>query len=217
MRSDPGSIEAEALSTTTLAVSKKASLASAAVRGAITTASAAVEGVITAGSADITGSLSAGGDIKANGTVVSKTISSSSIQTETVLASTGHLQHLHVNGTADFASSVFMERSLTVQGTVVGSGPYIDSSDSRFKKNVEPLESALDKVARLEGVTYHLKVDEFPERNFGHSRQVGWIADDVEQIIPELVTIDQEGYRSVAYGRSAPLIAQAVRVRTDGE
>ena len=168
-------------------------------------------GTINSSSAEIQGDLGVGGRIEVDSVVVSKSIDSSTVHTEALEASAGHLQHLYVNGTAEFEQQVFMEKSLTVQGAVVGSGPYIDSSDKRFKKNVQPLESALEKVERLEGVTYHLKVEEYPERNFDNSRQVGWIADELEKVVPELVTVDQQGYRSVAYSRSAPLIAQAVR------
>ena len=39
------------------------------------------------------------------------------------------------------------------------------SSDERFKKNISPIASALDKVMAIEGVTYDFRVDEFSDRN----------------------------------------------------
>ena len=98
-----------------------------------------------------------------------------------------------------------------MQGTVVGSGPYIDSSDSRFKREVEPVHGALDKVQALRAVTYALKAEDYPERNFDSNRHIGWIADEVEDVVPELVTKDALGFRAVAYGRSTALIAAAIK------
>ena len=45
----------------------------------------------------------------------------------------------------------YVEGSLHVAGNVMGSGPYLDSSDSRFKVDVRPLDEAADKATA--GVT----------------------------------------------------------------
>ena len=141
---------------------------------------------------------------------------------------------LEVNEHADFKSDVYVGASLTVHGTVVGSGPYVDSSDARFKTNIVALspstadesdksehinetnqvlleEGALEKVLRLQGVAYDLKTDEYPERRFSTKRQVGFIADEVEQVIPELVDVDRDGYRTVAYSRSVAYLVEAIK------
>jgi hypothetical protein len=44
-------------------------------------------------------------------------------------------------------------------------------------------------------VSYEHRVDEYPERKLPSSSQVGWIADEVQELFPELVTIDEEGYQ----------------------
>jgi hypothetical protein len=143
--------------------------------------------------------------------VVAKNVTSEGVNTEALVATQAHVQTLTVNATADFAREVYMEEGLTVQGSVMGSGPYIDSSDGRFKRDVVPVHGALDMVSQMQAVTYNLRSDEFPDRNFDRARQLGWIADDLESVVPELVTMGEDGYRSVAYGRSAALIAAAVR------
>jgi len=117
---------------------------------------------------------------------------------------------LVVSADSELHGDVFMSSSLTVQGTVVGSGPYVDSSDARFKKNIKPLEQALDKVCALRGVSYDLRLDEFPHKNFGNDTQIGWIAQEVEKIAPELVVEDAEGYKAVAYARSTALLGSAI-------
>ena len=42
-------------------------------------------------------------------------------------------------------------------------------------------------------------------------RQVGWIADQVMKVMPELVVPDDQGFKSVAYARAVSLVAAAVK------
>lgn len=88
---------------------------------------------------------------------------------------------------------------------------WLTSSDRRFKKDFQPLESVLDKVGLLEGVYYHFKKEEFPERDFSDARQIGVIAQNVEQIFPELVQTDEEGYKSVDYAKFGPILVEAIK------
>jgi len=75
-------------------------------------------------------------------------------------------------------------------------------SDQRLKKDLSPLRDSLDKVLELRGVTYRWKD---PAR--GEGTQLGMIAQEVERVFPEAVRVDEDGYRSVAYGKlTAPLV-----------
>jgi hypothetical protein len=62
---------------------------------------------------------------------------------------------LGVSGTAEFGADVFVDGSINVRGNVIGSGPYIDSSDKRFKANVTRVNNALDKVLAMTGVSFN--------------------------------------------------------------
>ncbi len=217
------SVTAETASATHLGV-KEAKVGDLEVEGAILTKSLVTEearvqdltigNVLNVGALEVS-TLSVAGmasvsAIEAESMDAGKLIANS-ISTGALTVDEGSIKYLNVNGTADFSREVFIQRGLTVQGTVVGSGPYIDSSDRRFKREVEPVKGALDKVEALQAVTYLLKTKDFPERNFDSNRHLGWIADDVESVVPELVTKDSDGFRSVAYGRSTALIAAAVK------
>lgn len=74
-----------------------------------------------------------------------------------------------------------------------GNGGYTGSwaavSDRKFKENIQPMQtSTLAKVMQLKPVTYTMKKDpEFSSMNFPEGTQVGFIAQDVEQVFPELV------------------------------
>ena len=110
-----------------------------------------------------------------------------------------------------FQKEVFIDSTLTVRGSVIGSGPYMDSSDSRFKRDIIPITSVLEDITSLQAVSYSYKNDEFPDRNFPDTRQVGYIADDIEKIFPSVVENDKDGYRHVAYSHLSVLIAEAVK------
>ena len=84
-------------------------------------------------------------------------------------------------------------------------------SDGRFKKNIEPLQESLDKVLQLQGVSYQMKADEFPKEHFDSATQVGLIAQDVEKIVPEVVTEGPNGYKAIDYAKLVPLLIESIK------
>lgn len=60
---------------------------------------------------------------------------------------------LKVKQRGDFASDVVVGGSAYISGTVMGSGPYVDSSDIRLKTNITNITSTLDKVTSLQAVS----------------------------------------------------------------
>ena len=85
------------------------------------------------------------------------------------------------------------------------------SSDARFKKEIQPLQSSLEKLMRVEGVTYLFDQENFPEKGFSSDLQIGFIAQDLAEIFPELVTTLDDGYLSVYYSKMAPILVEAVK------
>ena len=86
-------------------------------------------------------------------------------------------------------------------------------SDGRFKKNIEPLEHSLEKVLQLQGVSYEMKTDEFPEAHFDADTQVGLIAQDVEKIIPEVISEGPNGYKAIDYAKLVPLLIESIKAQ----
>jgi len=66
------------------------------------------------------------------------------------------------------------------------------SSDIRLKENIKPLNNSLNKLLGLKPVTYTPKGQ--------NTTAYGLIAQDVEQVIPEFVQVDENGYKTVDYG-----------------
>ena len=69
----------------------------------------------------------------------------------------------------------------------------------------------LDQLTALQPVHYFWRATEFPEQHFGDSRAYGLIAQDVEQVLPELVVTNDDGFKAVDYSKLPLLTIQAVK------
>ena len=101
---------------------------------------------------------------------------------------------------------------LQVAGDIIANS-IAGSSDSRFKTNILPIENPLQKVLKLQGVTFDWKTKEFPNRMFSENRALGFIAQEVEQVIPEVVQTENstEGFKSVQYDKVVALLVEAIK------
>jgi hypothetical protein len=99
--------------------------------------------------------------------------------------------------------------ALDVNGTIRGNN--VAPSDRRFKTSIAPLSSSLEKVSSLQGVSYQWDCAKWPKKNFSEGKQIGLIAQDVEKVVPEVVTTDKEGYKSLAYDRLVAVLIEAVK------
>lgn len=102
---------------------------------------------------------------------------------------------------------------LDVSGDVRATGSYI-GSDRRYKKNIKVIDSALDKINAIDGVTYGFKQKTINEIDFTKSKQgnhLGFIAQDLEEVFPELVRKDDAGYYSVNYDGLIPVLVEAIK------
>ncbi len=84
------------------------------------------------------------------------------------------------------------------------------ASDERFKQNIAPINNPLEKLLQLKGVEYEMKTGEFAKNNFQQGRQIGLLAQNVEQVIPEAVS-ERDGYKGVDYAKLVPLLIEAVK------
>src|SRR5262249_41125077 len=101
----------------------------------------------------------------------------------------------------------------TVVGNVCATGTIGTCSDARFKKNVAPIDGALGQVERLRGVNFDWDREHFADRGFADARQIGFIAQEVQQVLPEVVSKGADGYLSVDYGRVTPLLVEAIKAQ----
>ncbi|MBA4372063.1 MAG: hypothetical protein C0402_04305 [Thermodesulfovibrio sp.] len=105
----------------------------------------------------------------------------------------------------------FSTRELTVNGALIVATPVIAISDERYKKNIQPLDAALEKIMRLNGVSYDWRTDEFAGRGFTRDKQIGFIGQNVEKVLPEIVQTDSRGYKAVSYEKVIPVLVEAMK------
>jgi len=84
------------------------------------------------------------------------------------------------------------------------------SSDERLKENLEPIGSAVDKVEQLTGYTYNWIPME-GVHVYGDMKDVGVVAQEVEKVLPELVSDRENGYKAVKYDKLTAVLIQAVK------
>jgi hypothetical protein len=100
---------------------------------------------------------------------------------------------------------------LEVNGDIKCIGAVDTSSDARYKMNIQPLTGALGQTLRLRGVSYDWNRATFPDKGFNDRRQIGFIAQEVREILPDVVSEDQDGYLSIGYTAIIPVLTEAVQ------
>ena len=136
-----------------------------------------------AGDSTFTGSVDANGGVTANTLIVEDLTNNRVV----IAGSGGEIE--------DSANLTFDGTDLTCAGSV------ISNSDAKLKTNITTITDALDKVSRLRGVEFDYI------KNGRHS--IGVIAQEVEQVLPDLVIGDDP--KSVAYGNLTAVLIEAVK------
>lgn len=101
--------------------------------------------------------------------------------------------------------------SVACIGNISYGGSLTNVSDARFKQNIKAISSPLSKVLKLNGVNYYYRRKDFPDRKFSDQLQIGFIAQEVRSIVPEIVSEDEKGYLSVDYSKVTPLLVEAMK------
>lgn len=123
-------------------------------------------------SADFYGSTSASGTVTIRGTTSGTKATASVLMTDNVTSSTTGTGTLVVTG------GVGVSGQLTCTTLV-------ETSSLAFKENINPIDNALDLIQQLAGVTY--------DRKDNKEHEAGLIAEHVYEIMPELVSLDENG------------------------
>jgi hypothetical protein len=90
-------------------------------------------------------------------------------------------------------------------GSVARANAWTTFSDRRWKTKIILITDALDKLHSINGYTYKWK------EGADTSTQVGVIAQEIEAVLPEAVKTDENGYKSVDYGKLSALLIEAVK------
>jgi len=117
---------------------------------------------------------------------------------------------LLVSGGVGVGGSVYVGVTLSAQN-VLGANAYQTTSDRRYKTDIAQLQFALNKVKQLRGVKYSWRRDEFPHKGFSPGLQSGFIAQEVEEVIPDAVDTAPDGYKTLRSSYITPYLVEAVK------
>jgi hypothetical protein len=116
-------------------------------------------------------------------------------------------------GTTSNAFIVYKNGDTKINGNLTVSGTVTQASDSRLKKDIADLPPMYANLLQLRPVTYFWKATYQAGRTFNTDKQFGLIAQEVEQLFPDFVQTDKDGYKSVNYMALIPVMIQAIKAQ----
>jgi len=81
------------------------------------------------------------------------------------------------------------------------------SSDKRLKDNIEPIEDPLEKMDKIGGYTFIWN----DKQSTYEGHDIGVIAQEIQEVLPELVTERDNGYLAVKYEKIVPLLIESIK------
>jgi hypothetical protein len=97
-------------------------------------------------------------------------------------------------------------------GRIDASGDIVaySTSDKNFKENIIPIPNALEKISKISGNTYDWK-ENMKEYHGFEGNDVGVIAQEIEAVLPQLVTTRETGYKAVKYDKLVALLIEGIK------
>ena len=89
-----------------------------------------------------------------------------------------------------------------LRGYLTASGAFTDTSDLAYKKEIQDISYGLAEVNQMQPRAYKMKIND--------EDQLGFIAQEMEQIIPEVVS-GEDGSKGLAYGHLVPVLVKAIQ------
>ena len=185
----------------------------------ITTAETELSNTLISSSAqiasDISGSFTAGSGLDLSSGEFSVDVSDfmSNGVNDRVLTATG-TDAFNAEANLTFDGNVLVVPHISASGNISGSegrfsGDVIAfySSDKRLKDNIIPISNPIEKIKSIGG--YEFDWNDNQSTYEGHD--IGVIAQEIEEVLPELVTTRNTGYKAVKYEKIIALLIEAVK------
>ena len=107
-----------------------------------------------------------------------------------------------ITGTLAVNSTTQINADLNVTGDVTA----FYSSDERLKDNITPIKDPLAKVLSISGNSF-----DWNDQSSHNGRDIGVIAQEIEKVLPEIVTTRENGFKAVQYEKITPLLIEAIK------
>jgi hypothetical protein len=117
------------------------------------------------------------------------------------------------NGRLLIGTSTDQGYLLFVNGNAAGTSGFANVSDGRLKKDIVPIENALNKVNKLNGVSFNWDKDSRTDLTLDDNNHLGLIAQDVEKILPQVVSTgdDELQTKTITYSDIVPVLIEAIK------
>jgi hypothetical protein len=144
------------------------------------------------------------------GTANQITVAGSGVETAAITLSTP--QDIATTSNVQFGSIGVGTTASGVSGEIRATGDIVAfySSDERLKENIQPIQNALSKVESISGNTYDWK-EGFETIHSHTGNDLGVIAQEVQSVLPEVVTERESGYLAVDYVKLVPVLIEAIK------
>jgi hypothetical protein len=173
--------------------------------GSLTITGSSAIGLRMSGSTALTGSIFQTGSFNVTGsTMLSGSLS--------ITGSTNIIGAVSSSDTGRFKSLGINVAPSGVAGAILATNDVVAfaSSDERLKENLEPIGSAVEKVEQITGYTYNwIPMEDI--HVYGDMKDIGVIAQEVEKVLPEIVSDRENGYKAIKYDKLTAVLIQAVK------
>ena len=109
---------------------------------------------------------------------------------------TGHLS----------ASGNISGSQIEASGDIIAFG----SSDRNLKDNIQPIENPLEKMEKIGGYTFVWN----DKQSTYQGKDVGVVAQEIQEVLPEIVSGRANGYLGVKYEKIVPLLIESIKENT---
>ena len=169
------------------------------------------------------GDLLLSGDLTVQGTTVTLNTAELNIEDKLISVASGSTTSaqadgagLHISGadesiTWDHGNSRFnISDDVYAVGTIKASSDIVAyaSSDIELKNNIKPIENPLEKINQISGNSFVWNEE---KQNIYKGKDYGVIAQEIEEILPELVQTRQDGYKAVKYDKLVSLLIEGIK------
>ena len=184
--------------------------------GTLTTAQTLAGAISSSGQVD--GTAIQNKSITINGTSVALGGTLTTAQTLAgAISSSGQVALASTNGFGTYINQALLTTSavthgnLTINGTITATGDITAyfTSDKRHKNNIQPITNALQKVSKLNGVTWEWNDD--VNEVTKSTPKTGLIAQEVQEVLPEVVVERENGYLGLDYSKMMGLMVEAIK------
>jgi trimeric autotransporter adhesin len=97
----------------------------------------------------------------------------------------------------------------------IGASPsgIFTTSDERYKRDIKSINNPIEIINQLNGKTYNFRNEEFKSINFPKGRNYGFIAQEIQKVLPEVVNEGKDGYLAVNYQAIIPVLTEAIKAQ----